>query len=141
MSNLNPINNLFSSGGFSSGFSPLSIPGGFGNVFDQALSQSTSKAESAKITWLQSQYMKQATLYDMFSDSKSSILGFGASSLFGSGGPFGLPSWAYDAQRLLGGDPEVQNLMSLGQRAADLVQRQFHSSGLGSLGGNFESMF
>lgn len=140
MSSLDPINSLFPSSGFSSPSLPSSIPGSFGNLFDQAMSQSTTKAQSAKIEWLQSQYMKQATLYDMFSDSKTSILGFGMSDLFGSGGPFGLPAWAYDAQRLLGNDSDVQNLMSLSHQAAQMFQNQFHSSGLGSLGGNSNSL-
>lgn len=141
MSALNPIDSLFSSGGFSSSFDPSSIPGHFGNVFDQAMSQSTSKAQSARIAWLQSQRMKQSTLFDMFSDPKTSALGYGTSNLFGTGGPFGLPAWVYDAQRVLGGDPEIQNLLSLSHQVAELTQRQFHSSSMGSLGGNFESMF
>lgn len=144
MSSLNPIDSLFPSSGFPSLPSPSSIPGSFGNVFDQAMSQSTSKAQSAKLQWIQSQYMKQATLYDMFSDSKTSILGFGASDLFSTDGLFGLPSWAYDLQRVLGNESNVQDLIRLNDQASQILQNQLHSSssaGLGSTGGNFESMF
>lgn len=143
MTSTNPINSLFAPGGAfgstSSAFGGLS-PMGFGNVFDQAMSQSSSPAQSAKIAFLRTQYMKQNILYGMFSNPKTSMLGFGGSDLFGMDGPFGLPSWAYDAQRLLGSDSKAGDLINLSQQAALLAQSRL-MNGLGSTGGSFDSMF
>jgi hypothetical protein len=143
MTSTNPINSLFAPGGafgsFSSPFGGLS-PLSFGNVFDQAMSQSNSPAQSAKIAYLRTQYMRQTILYGMFSDPKTSTLGYGGGDLFGMGGPYGLPSWAYDAQRLLGADSNAGDLINLSQQAALLAQSRL-MGGLGSTGGSFDSMF
>jgi hypothetical protein len=138
---LNPIDALFNTPRLAPGLTPLSLPGSFGAVFDQAMSQTQDKAASAKLAWVRSQYMKQNVLFDMFSNPKSSVLGFGMTDLFGVGGAFGLPSWAYDAQRVLSGDENVRSMMSLYQQAAALANQQMRGSSLGSLGGSYDSLF
>jgi hypothetical protein len=75
----------------------------------------------------------------MFADPKTSFLGFGISNLFGVGGPFGLPSWAYDAQRVLG-DANTQNLIHMSQQAAALAQSSISSLGSSSSGDIFSSL-
>jgi len=138
---LNPIDSMFAAPGFTSGLTPMSLPGSFGAVFDQALSQTQDRAGSAKLAWVRSQYMKQNILFDMFSNPKTSVLGFGMTDQFGAGGAFGLPSWAYDAQRVLSGDENLRSMMSLYQQAAALANQQMKGSSLGSLGGSYDSLF
>ena len=136
MSNLNPLDPLFSSQSsypIMNNFSSSTSPVNFGSVFDQALTQAKTSAQEAKVLWLQSQFAKQNILYGMFSDPKTSLLGFGAGDLFGTGGLFGLPSWAYDLQRIMGDDPNIKNLMGLNMQAALLSQSLMNNS-LGSLG-------
>jgi hypothetical protein len=144
MNNLNPLDPLFSSQSSSSimnNFSSSTSPVSFGSVFDQTLSQAKTSAQQAKVLWLQSQYSKQNILYGMFSNPKTSLLGFGGGNLFGTGGLFGLPSWAYDLQRIMGDDPNIKNLMGLNMQAAMLSQSLKNNS-LGSLGlgGGFNSI-
>jgi len=137
---LNPIDSLFSSNNFSPSVTPFVGATNFGSAIDKAMSEAKTPAEKAKVTWLQAEFHKQNVLYDMVSDSKTSSLGFGMSDLFGVGGPFGLPSWVYDAQRLLG-DADTQRLISLSQQASQLAQRRLNH-GLDALGssGGFESL-
>jgi hypothetical protein len=125
MNTLNPIDSLFSPNTFSPSVSPFVGATNFGSVFDQAMSQATTPAEKAKVTWLQAKFHTQNILYDMFSSDKSSTLGFGMSDLFGVDGPFGLPSWVFDAQRLLG-DAETQKLISISQQTSELLQRRMN---------------
>jgi len=141
MSAMNPIDSMFSTPGFTPGLTPMSLPGSFGSVFSQAMSQAKDRGESAKLAWVQSQYMKQNILFDMFSNPKTSVLGFGMTDLFGPGGTFGLPTWAYDAQRVLGSDQNLQDMMGLYIQAASLAQKQMGGSGLSSMGGSFDSLF
>ena len=139
MNSLIPVDSLFSGGYFPS---PAGLGGGlsgFGSIFDQALGQSTSPAQSAQIAWLQTQYSNQNTLYGMLSDSPSSSFGGSLGDVFGLSGAFSLPSWAYDLQRLLGKDSGVQQAMALGQQASLLAQTAF-SHNLSSLGTGFESL-
>lgn len=112
----------------------------FGSVFDQALSQAKTTAQQAKVLWLQTQYAKQNILYGMFADPKTSLLGFGGGDLFGSGGLFGLPSWAYDLQRLMGDDPNIKNLMGLNMQAALMAQSMKNNLGSLGLDGGFNSV-
>ena len=105
----------------------------FNSIYNSLLTQKNSiSAESAKRAYLQAQFAKRQALFNMFADPKESFLGFGISNMFGVGGPFGLPSWTYDASRLLG-DSQTQNLIDLSQQAALLTQSRFGS--LGSLDG------
>ena len=138
---LDPINSIFNTPGFTPSLTPMSLPGSFGAVFDQAMTQTHDKAGSAKLAWVRSQYMKQNILFDMFSNPKTSVLGFGMTDMFGPGGAFGLPTWAYDAQRVLSGDENVRSMMSLYQQAAALANQQMRGSSLGSLGGSYDSLF
>jgi hypothetical protein len=138
---LNPIDTMFASPNFTPGLTPMALPGSFGDVFSQAMSQAKDRAGSAKLAWVQSQYMKQNILFDMFSNPKTSVTGLGVTDLFGAGGPFGLPAWAYDAQRVLGGDEHLQGMMGLYIQAAALAQKQMGGPGLGSLGGSYDSLF
>jgi hypothetical protein len=136
MNNLNSLDPLFSgqsSYSLMNNFSSSASPVSFGSVFDQALSQAKTSAQQAKVLWLQSQYTKQNILYGMFSNPKTSLLGFGGGDLFGTGGLFGLPSWAYDLQRIMGDDPNVKNLMGLSMQAS-LLSQSLKNNSLGSLG-------
>jgi len=112
----------------------------FNGIYNDLLSQKNSiSAESAKRAVLQSKFVKQQVLYDMFADPKTSFLGFGVSHLFGVGGPFGLPSWTYDASRLLG-DSQTKNLIDLSQQAAFLAQSRLGDSGFQGGGNLFSSL-
>src|SRR5579864_9511637 len=102
MNGINPIDSLFSSGATNPTSSLFGSPVNFGTTFDQALSQAQTPADKAKVLFVQAKFAEQNAMANMFSDPQSSILGFGATDLFGVGAPMGLPSWAYDAQRLLG---------------------------------------
>ena len=116
----------------------------FGSVFDQALANAKTPADKAKLAWAQAEFSTQNMLYGMFSDPHTSFMGLGASGLFDVGGPFGLPSWTSDVERLMGNDPQVQNLMGLDRQASFLAQSRFNGglSGLGSgSGGGFDSLF
>jgi hypothetical protein len=144
MNSPGPLDPLFSG---QSSYPVMNNPGssaspvGFGSVFDQALSQAKTSAQQAKVLWLQSQYTKQNILYGMFSNPKTSLLGFGGGDLFGTGGLFGLPSWAYDLQRIMGDDPNIKNLMGLNMQTA-LLSQSLKNGSLGSLGlgGGFNSI-
>jgi hypothetical protein len=143
MNGLNSLDPLFS--GQSSypvmnNFTSTGYPVSFDSVVDQALSQAKTTAQQAKVLWLQTQYAKQNILYGMFADPKTSLLGFGGSDLFGTGGLFGLPSWAYELQRLLGDDPNVTNLMGLNMQAALLAQSMKNNLGSLGLDGGFDSV-
>jgi hypothetical protein len=115
---------------------------GFGSVFSQAMSQAKTPAQAAKIDWLQAEYSDLMDLSNIGSGSGSALGSFGMGDLFSTGGPFGLPAWATDAERLLGGDPNVQQLTSSYQQAAFALQSQFNQSlaNFGSSGGSFNSL-
>ena len=122
------------------GMSPTS----FGSLYDQAMTQAQTPAQQAQLDMLQTQYQDQNILSDMFSDPNSSFLGTDMGSLFGTGGALGLPSWTTDAERLLGNNANVQQLMALSQQASLLSQSTLGSggdlSGLGT-GGSLDSLF
>jgi hypothetical protein len=132
-SGLNPIESLYQSQSGLFGAGPMDLSTDFNSIYNSLLTQKNSiSAESAKRAYLQAQFAKRQALFNMFADPKESFLGFGISNMFGVGGPFGLPSWTYDASRLLG-DSQTQNLIDLSQQAALLTQSRFGS--LGSLDG------
>jgi len=119
----------------------MDLSADFNSIYNSLLAQKTSlSADSAKRVYLQSQFSKQQVLYDMFADPKTSFLGFGVSNMFGAGGPFGLPSWTYDAARVLG-DSATQNLIDLSQQAAFLTQARFGSLDSMNGGDSFSSLF
>ena len=141
---LNPLSSLFSGGALSGGsnlFGPS--PVNFGTTFDQAMAQAQTPEEKAKVAFVEAKFAQQSALAGIFSDGSSSLLSFGASSLFGTGGATGLPSWVYDAQRVLGNNPDIANMISMSEQASKLLQSQFnHSlSSLGESGKGFDSLF
>ncbi len=133
MNGINPIDSLFSSGATDPTSGLFGAPVNFGSTFDQAMSQASTPADKAKVLLNQAKFAEQNAMANMFSDTQSSVLGFGVTDLFGAGGPMGLPSWAYDVQRLLGNNSDVAKLMSLSQQAQFLAQSGFNQD-LGSLG-------
>ncbi len=146
MNNVNPINSLFSGGGSHATSGLFGSPVNFGNTFDQAMTQARTPADKAKVAFIQAKFTQQNILASMFSDPHTSMLGFGANELFGTGGPFGLASWVYDAQRVLGNNSDVSKLIGLGEQAAFLAQSNFNHqlSSLGSTrstGGGINSLF
>src|SRR5579859_159175 len=75
----------------------------FNTVYDNLLAQKNSPTvQSALQQFRQVENSNSFVLQDMFANPETSFLGFGVGNLFGTGGPFGLPSWAYDVQRLTG---------------------------------------
>lgn len=143
MASINPIDSLFSNGVSSPTSGLFGAPVNFGTTFDQAMTQAKTPADKAKVAFIQTKFARINALAGMFSDPQTSLLGFGAEELFGIGGPMGLPSWVYDAQRLLGKDSNVSQLVGLSQQAAFLAESNFnHSlSSLGSTGKGFNSLF
>ncbi len=116
---------------------------GFGDVFSQAMSQAKTPGDAAKIQWMQAEYNDLSDLSSLGSGSTSALAGLGMGDLFGTGGAFGLPSWASDAERLLGStNPELQQSMSAYQQAAFTLQSQFNQSlaDFGSTGGSVNSL-
>ena len=145
MNNLNAMNSLFSTGLSTPSINPFLSTGSsvnFGSVLDQAMAQAKTPGDKAKVQWLQAEYSDQSVLSSMFSDPQTSFLGLGMSDLFGIGGPLGLPSWAYDVQRVMGSNSAVQQLMGINQQASQVIQSQFGNSvaSLG-LGGGINSLF
>lgn len=148
---LNGINSLSSILG--SGSDPISGLGGinptsFGSVIDQVMAQAKTPADKAKVAFAQAQFSELNALAGIFSDNTSPIggLGMGTGDIFGVGGPMGLPSWASDAQRVLGNPKGISDLIGMSEQASALLQQQFsHSlSSLGSLGttgGNVDNLF
>jgi hypothetical protein len=133
MNGANPIDSFFSSGATNPTPSLFGSAVNFRSTFDQAMNQASTPADKAKVLFVQAKFAEQNAMANMFSDTPSSILGFGATDLFGVGGSMGLPSWAYDVQRLLGNNSDVAQLMSLSQQAQFLAQSGFNQD-LGSLG-------
>lgn len=116
---------------------------GFGNIFNQAMSQAKTPADAAKIDWMQAEYSDLMDLSTLGSGSISALSGMGMGNLFGFGGPLGLPSWAQSAEQLLGSiDPNLQQSMSAYQQAAFALQSQFNQSlaNFGSTGGSVNSL-
>lgn len=116
---------------------------GFGNIFSQAMSQAKTPGDAAKIDWMQAEYSDLMDLSTLGSGSTSALAGLGTGNLFGFGSPLGLPSWAQDAERLLGGsNPSLQQTMSAYQQAAFALQSQFNQSlaDFGSTGGSVNSL-
>ena len=141
---LNPINSLFTDGapsGSSSLFDPS--PASFGSTFDQAMTQAQTPADKAKVLFTEAKFAEQSALASMFSDSFSSLMGLGASGIFGTGTGTGLPSWVYDAQRVLGNNPQISNLISMSQQANYLLQSRLNQqlSSMGISGSAFDSIF
>ena len=143
MNGLNPIDMLFSNAVSNPTSGLMGSPVNFGTTFDQAMIQAKTPGDKAKVLFAQAKYNQQLAMADMFSDPETSLLGFGATDLFGVGGPMGLPSWAYDAQRLLGNNSDLSQLIGLSQQASLLAQSNFNQqlSSLGSTGSGFDSMF
>lgn len=146
MNNINPIDTLFSNAVSNPTSGLFGSPVNFGTAFDQAMTQARTPADKAKVAFIQAKFTQQMVLADMFSDPKTSALGFGGNELFGVGGPMGLASWAYDAQRLLGKDSNVSDLIGLSDQAAFLAQTRFNHalSSFGSTsssGGGIDSLF
>ncbi len=142
-SGLSPLDTMFQTQpalfGFGSG--PMDLSADFSSIYKSLLAQKTSlSADSAKRSYLQAQFSKQQVLYDMFEDPKSSFLGYGVSNMFGAGGLFGLPSWTFDAARVLG-DPTTQNLLNLSQQAAALTQARYGSLNMMNVGNDYSSLF
>lgn len=115
---------------------------GFGDIFNQALSQAKTPADAAKVDWLQAEYSDLMDLTTM-SSGTSALGGLGMGNMFSIGAPMGLPTWALDAEKLLGNNPDVKNLVSLDQQAAFMLQSQFNQSlaNFGSTGGTVNSLF
>jgi hypothetical protein len=113
---------------FSNNFSSSNLLGGtsalnFGSTFDQAMAQATTPGDKAKIALAEAQYSNLNDLFNMGnSDPSSSVLGFSMNDLFSSGGLFGVPSWAYDLQRIMGNNSNVSQIMNLNQQAAFAAQ-------------------
>jgi len=113
---------------------------GFGNIFSQAMSQAKTPGDAAKIQWMQAEYSDLMDLSTLGSGSSSALAGLGMGDLFGLGGSLGLPSWASDAERLLGStDPALQQSMSAYQQASFALQSQFNQS-LADFGSTGESV-
>lgn len=116
---------------------------GFGNIFSQAMSQAKTPGDAAKIDWMQAEYSDLMDLSTLGSGSVSALAGMGMGDLFGFGSPLGLPSWAQDAERLLGStNSDLQQTMSAYQQAAFSLQSQFNQSlaDFGSTGGSVNSL-
>ncbi|HJT23375.1 MAG TPA: hypothetical protein VJ873_02285 [bacterium] len=116
---------------------------GFGNIFSQAMSQAKTPGDAAKIDWMQAEYSDLMDLSTLGSGSVSALAGMGMGDLFGFGSPLGLPSWAQDAERLLGStNSDLQQTMSAYQQAAFALQSQFNQSlaDFGSTGGSVNSL-
>lgn len=129
--------------GFGSLFSALGgNSSGFGSIFNQVISQAKTPADAAKIQWLQAEYSDLNDLAGIGSGSTSAIGGLGLGDMFGIGGPLGLPSWALDAERLLGNNGDTRQLVSAYQQAAFNLQSQFNQSlaDFGSTGGSVNSL-
>lgn len=114
----------------------------FGDVFGQALSKAKSPAEAAKIKWLQAEYGVLTDLRNLGSGGSSlGMLGLG-SSMDNNGGLFGMPSWAYDVERLMGSDSNVGRAITAQQQMAFALQSQFNQSlaSFGSTGSSVNSL-
>src|ERR1035438_6978998 len=113
MSALSPLQSNLSSPDYSSFFNALGgNPLALGSAFSQAMSQAKPPADAAKVQWLQAEYSNLMDLSSMGSgSSSSSISGLGMGDLFGLGGPLGLPTWAADVERLMGGNSDIQQLI------------------------------
>ncbi len=139
---INPLDSLFSNSSSSSALDPLGSSLNFGTTFDQAMVQAKTPGDKAKVLFAQAKFNEQLALADMFSGSPLS-LGSGLSDLFSTGGSLGLPSWAYDAQRVLGNNSDAAKMVGLSQQAALLAQSTFSDplSSLGTSGSGFDSLF
>ncbi|HEY5037842.1 MAG TPA: hypothetical protein VIJ93_02105 [bacterium] len=133
---------------FSNNFSSSNLLGGasslnnFGSAFDQAMVQAKTPGDKAKVALAEARYSNLNDLFNMEnSDSASSVLGFSMNNLFGSGGLFGVPSWAYDLQRILGNNSNISQIMNLNQQAAFAAQSSLNNelSNIG-LGGGVNSI-
>ena len=139
-----PIDSLFGKGGSDSlsGFSnPLASSVGFGSVINQAMAQAKTPADKAKVAWAEAELSNQTALSSMFADpsSPSSLLGTAMDLSGASNDPFGLPSWAYDLERLLGPNSTAAQAMSIDQQAS-LAAQSLMNQDLNSLGGSVDSM-
>lgn len=139
---VNSIDSMFSGSSSDSLFNPLAGlgPASFGSVFNQAMSQATTPQQKAEVLFAQAKFSNEMAMANMFSDPNSPGSMMDLAGLFGAGGPASLPSWVYDAERLLGGNPTVQGAANMVQQANFLAQTRFNSSlaGLG-LGGSVNS--
>ena len=135
---LNSLDTLFPTQSNLFGVNPMDLSADFGSIY-QSLSSQKSKitADSAKRAYLQTKSFQPQVLTDMFADSRTSFLGMG--DLFGGGGLFGLPSWANDAERLLG-DSQTKKLIDLSRQAAFLEQSQLGNLDSSNGGDIFSSL-
>lgn len=114
----------------------------FGSVFNQAMAQAKTPAQQAQVAWDQAQYNDQMALSSMFADpnSPSSLMSTAMDLSGASNNSFGLPSWAYTLEGLLGPNSTAAQAMSLNQQAS-LAAQSLLSQDLNSLGGSVNSLF
>jgi hypothetical protein len=144
LNGLNSIDSLFGNGGMdplSSFSNPLTSSLGFGSVINQAMAQAKTPADKAKVAWAEAKFSNQMALSSMFENpsSPSSLMGMSMDLSGASNHPFGLPSWAYDLERLLGPNSAAAQAMNIEQRASFAAQ-SLMTHALSSLGSSVDSM-
>jgi len=143
ISGLNGFNSLdpLSSNGSDALTNSLASSVGFGSVFNQAMAQAKTPADQAKVAWAEAEYSNQMSLSSMFADptSSSSLLGLASSLGGGNDSLFGLPSWAYQLEDLLGPNSTAAQAMSIDQQASLAAQSMLNQD-LGSIGSSFNSL-